>query len=114
MAKETKVEIRTAPVMLSQIHAGQAVAVSATMRAEGHWHSAGRDAHGNPRQEWTPDRWQATHVVTDQGRPVGHPERETRTESPWLPSMADAEAWLAGRGLTLGGAGYWRSAAPEA
>lgn len=115
MGKITKDrETRVAPVLLSQIHAGQAVAVSATMRAEGYWHNAGRDGNGNMRREWAPQRWQATHITIDQGRPVGHPDRETRTIGPWVASMSDAEAWLTSRGIILGGGGYWRSATVEA
>jgi hypothetical protein len=98
----TQHETRTAIVDLSRYHAGQTVEPSAEVRAAGHYYPVGRG-----RVAWRADRWQAIHRVLDRSD-----MQRTETVSPWYPSLVEAERWLMGRGLVLGGA-YWHTARPE-
>jgi hypothetical protein len=97
----------TAPVALSQVHAGQAVEHSAGMAAEGRDVPAGRTIFGVPRTRWAPIRWQATHYTRQDGT-------ESEAHSPWCATKQAAEAWLESRGLLLDGGPYWRMAGPAA
>ena len=100
-------ETRTAPVDLSQYHAGQIIQHSATMTAVGRYVRDGRDAFRRPVYRWVAVAWRSTHTVRD-----GSDGETITTTSPDCRTRDEAEAWLESRGLRLGGS-YWHAATAE-